>query len=158
MPLRSPLHRTLVVALFLAASTSLGCGRRVPNATPDGAVRELVERLRLVNGDPADAKAVFALLSKRAQQNLVARAKRYSDASGKNIAPEAMIAPARVAFHLEPQRFTAKVSGTYALVDVIGASPEERAQVSCIFEEEAWRVDLALPPLPPVQMRPGSDR
>lgn len=156
MPWPAPLRPALLAALVFTAGAQLGCGRRIPNATPDGAVRELVERLRLVNGDPADAKAAFALLSKRAQQNLIARAKRYSDASGKNIAPEAMIAPARVAFHLEPQRYTAKISGTYALVEVIGLGPEDHAQVSCIFEDEAWRVDLALPPLPPVQMRPGS--
>jgi hypothetical protein len=156
MPWPAPLRPALLAALVFTASAQLGCGRRIPNATPDGAVRELVERLRLVNGDPADAKAAFALLSKRAQQNLIARARRYSDASGKNIAPEAMIAPARVAFHLEPQRYTAKISGTYALVEVIGLGPEDHAQVSCIFEDEAWRVDLALPPLPPVQMRPGS--
>jgi hypothetical protein len=151
-----PLSRASFAAALIVGAATIGCGRRVPNATPDGAVRELVERLRLVNGDPADAKAVFVLLSKRAQANLVARAKRYSDASGKNIAPEAMIAPARVVLHLEPQRYTAKISGTYALVEVTGLLPEDRAQVSCIFEDEAWRVDLQLPPLPPVQMRPGS--
>ncbi|MFO0755632.1 MAG: hypothetical protein U0359_04040 [Byssovorax sp.] len=153
MPSLAPLRPLLIAAILAIAG---GCGPRVPNATPEGAVRELVERLRLVNGDPADAKAVFALLSKRAQANLVARAKRYSDASGKNIAPEAMIAPARLVLHLEPQRYSAKISGTYALVDITGALPEDHAQVPCIFEDDAWRVDLTLPALPPVQMRPGA--
>lgn len=153
----APLRRcALAAALFLAALGPIGCGRRVPNATPDGAVRELIERLRLVNGDPADAKAAFGLLSKHTQQNLIARAKRYSDASGKNIAPEAMIAPARFVLHIEPQRYSAKISGTYALVEVTGLQAGDRAQISCVFEDEAWRVELQLPPLPPVQMRPGS--
>ena len=155
MVMLRPFFRATALSVLLVLGAA-GCGRRIPNATPDGAVRELVERLRLVNGDPVDAKAAFALLSKRAQANLVARAKRYSAASGKNIAPEAMIAPARFALHLEPQRFTAKISGTYALVEVTGLGPEDRAQVSCIFEDDAWRVDLALPPLAPLQMRPGS--
>ena len=39
---------------------------------------------------------------------------------------------------------------------LVEQTDEDRAQLSCIFEEEAWRVELALPPLPPVQMRPGS--
>jgi predicted small lipoprotein YifL len=133
-----------------------GCGRKPPNATPDGAVRELVERLRQVNGDVPDAKAAFELLSKRAQDNLAARAQRYSAASGKTITPEAMIAPARFALRFEPQRFVPRVSGTSALVEIEG--PEhERADVPCLLEDGLWRVDLVLPPLPPVQQRPGTE-
>src|SRR5690242_2996771 len=68
--------RALCVLCVLSGLS--GCGRRAPNATPDGAVRELVERLRRVQGDPADAKAAFELLSKRTQSNLATRAQRYS--------------------------------------------------------------------------------
>jgi hypothetical protein len=135
---------------------SAGCSRRPANATPDGAVREFVERMRLVNGDAAAAKSAFEMLSKRTRQNLAERAQRYSAASGKTIAPEAMIVPSRFVVRFEPQRYTAQVSGTHALVEVLGLSPEDRAQVSCVFEDEAWRVELALPPLPPVQVRPGN--
>src|SRR5260221_121889 len=105
-----------LVALALA---SVACSRRPPNATPDGAVRELVERMVRVRGDPVDAKAVFDLLSKRARANLGARALRYSAASGKNIAPEAMLAPSRFVLRFEPQRYTAEIAGTYARVDVL---------------------------------------
>jgi hypothetical protein len=144
------------VALLLVASTLAGCGRRVPNATPDGAVRELVERMRRPNGDPSDAKAAYELLSKRAQQNLAARAQRYSAASGKAIAPEAMIAPSWFLLRFEPQRYSAQTSGAAARVEVLGLLASDRAQVHCVFEDGVWRVDLGLPPLPPVQMRPGS--
>jgi predicted small lipoprotein YifL len=144
---------TLLIALTL---TLAGCGHRVPDATPDGAVRELVERLRRVHGDPADARAAYDLLSKRTQANLGARAQRYSAASGKMIAPEAMLAPSRFLVRFEPQRYTAKISGPYALVDVTGLLDGERAQIACVFEETVWRVELALPPLAPVQLRPGS--
>jgi hypothetical protein len=119
-------------------------------------VRELVERLRRVHGDLAEARAAYDLLSRRAQQNLVERAKRYGAASGKAIAPEAMIAPSRFLLRFEPQRYTAHVTGATARVDVVGLRPGDRASVACVFEDGGWRIDLALPPLPPVQMRPGS--
>ena len=145
--------RGVVLCLFLAIA---GCGRRAPNATPEGAVRELCERMRRMHGDPADAKAAYELLSKRARQNLTARARRYSDASGKAIAPEAMIAPARFFIRFEPQRYVAQVFEAYARVQVLGLQADQRAQVAAVFEDGAWHVDLALPALPPVQMRPGS--
>ncbi|MFT3770092.1 MAG: hypothetical protein QM820_32080 [Minicystis sp.] len=151
-----PASPRLVVASLLVAAAVTGCGRRVPNTTPDGAVRELVERMRHVQGDPAEAKAAYELLSKRAQQNLVERAKRYSAASGKAIAPEAMLVPSRFLLRFEPQRYTAQVAGTMARVEVVGLLAGDRASIPCVFEEGGWRVDMGLPPLPPVQMRPGS--
>src|SRR5438067_9563633 len=105
------------MAAMVATVALAGCGRRAPNATPDGAVRELVERLRRVHGDPGDAKAAFDLLSKHTQSNLATRAQRYSAASGKTIAPEAMIAPSRFLLQFEPQRYTARIAGGYALVE-----------------------------------------
>jgi len=146
----------LALALVIAVTTvlSAGCGRRAPNATPEGAVREFVERMRRVQGDPADAKAAFEMLSGAARANLKTRAERYSAASGKTIAPEAMIVPSLFLLRFEPQRYRAKISGTYALVEAQGLLPEERAQVPCVFEEERWRLDLPMPPLAPIQSRP----
>ena len=147
----------LFTALLITLTLTLaGCGRRLPEATPDGAVRELVERLRRVHGDPADARSAYELLSKRTRANLSARAQRYSAASGKMIAPEAMLAPSRFLVRFEPQRYTAKIAGPYALVDVTGLLEGDHAQIACVFEETVWRVELALPPLAPVQLRPGS--
>jgi hypothetical protein len=155
--MRSMLGPRLLVALLAALALALaGCGRRVPNATPEGAVREIVERMGRVRGDPADAKAVFELLSKRAQANLASRAQRYSAASGKTIAPEAMIVPSRFLLRFQPERYTARVAGAHAMVEAVGLVGGERAQISCILEDDVWRVELPLPALPPVQMRPGS--
>ncbi len=148
--------KTIAAVLLALTLTLTGCGRRLPDATPDGVVRELVERLHHVHGDAADARAAYALLSKRTQANLGARAQRYSAASGKMIAPEAMLAPSRFLVRFEPQRYTAKIAGAYALVDVTGLLEGERAQIACVLEDAAWRVELALPPLAPVQLRPGS--
>ncbi len=150
--------RQMIRALALACAVFAlgGCGRRTASATPDGSVRELVERMRRLRGDPVDAKAAYELLSRRAKQNLTARAQRYSAASGKTIAPEAMIVPSRFLPRFEPQRYSAQISGSYARVEVVGLLVGEHAQVPCVFEDGGWRVDLNLPALPPVQMRPGS--
>jgi hypothetical protein len=154
MALRTTRALLLGAAVALVALT--GCGRRAPNVTPDGTVRELVERMQRIHGDPRDARRAFELLSKRAQQNLAARALRYSAASGKAIAPEAMLVPSRVLLRFEPQSYVAQVSGAHARVEALGFSTADRAQIPCVFEDGGWRVDLALPPLPPVEMRPGS--
>jgi hypothetical protein len=154
---QSRLRAGAAVACLLAALAQGGCSRRPANATPDGAVRELVERLRLLHGDPLDAKAAFEMLSRRAKDNLATRAQRYSAATGKAIAPEAMITPSRFLLRFEPQRYVAQTVGVHALVEVAGLLPDEHAQVPCVYEDAAWRVDLALPSLPPVQKRPGSD-
>lgn len=119
-------------------------------------MREFIDRMRVVGNDASAAKAAFGVLSKRTRQNLAERAQRYSAASGKTIAPEAMIVPSRFMIRFEPQRMTSQVVGSHALVEVIGLKPEERAKVTCTFEDDGWRVDLELPPLPAVQVRPGS--
>lgn len=161
-PLLVRLSRTLVVRRWIvivglcsASALSSGCAPRPANATPEGAVREFIDRMRAVGGEPAAAKAVFAVFSKRTRQNLAERAQRYSAASGKTIGPEAMIVPSRFTIRFEPQRMTSTVVGSHALVEVIGLKSDERAKITCTFEDEGWRVDLELPPLPAVQVRPG---
>jgi hypothetical protein len=144
-----------LLVVFVIATAS-GCGRRPPNATPDGVVRELVDRMRRVQGDTGDAKLAFALLSRRTQANLEARAKRYSAASGKAITPEAMIVPWRFVTYFEPQRYAAQVLGNSARVEAIGPLASNRAEVACVFEDGGWRVDLPLPALRPLQARPGA--
>lgn len=147
----------VATALVIVAMTLVGCESRSPSATPEGAVRELVERMRRVQGDPADAKAAFEMLSKNAQANLKARAERYSAASGKTIAPEAMIVPSFFLLRFDPQRYKARISGTYALVEAQGLLPEERAQIPCVYEGERWKLDLPMPALPPIQTRPRDE-
>lgn len=150
-----PISRRALIVLGMTLPLLLAaCSSRAPSSTPEGVVREFVERMRRVQGDPADAKAAYELLSKNAQANLKARAERYSAASGKAIAPEAMIVPSLFFLRFEPQRYRARISGGYALVEVQGLLPEERAQIQCVLEEDGWRLDLQMPPLPPIQTRP----
>jgi len=143
----------LTLALLLVS-----CSRAPPNATPDGAVREFVEVMETFDGNEEDAEKLFELLSERAKKNLRARAERYGAASGKKIAPAAMIVPKRVSLRFTPHSYSAQVVGQYALVDVLGVRGSQRAQVPCVFEEGAWRIDLVLPELPPMRMRPSQEK
>ena len=135
-----------------------GCGRKPVDATPEGAVREALERLETVHGDPKAARAVFDLLSKGAQTNLSDRARRASAATGKRFAPEQMIAPSHYFPRFRPQQWSTRTMGTRAVVDVVGIDPStERAGIPCVVEDGRWRIDLALTTLPPVERRPSSE-
>jgi hypothetical protein len=131
-----------------------GCARTPSNLTPEGAVRDLIERIEGLDGSDSDARAVYELLSERAKQNLQARADRYSNASGRQIVPWAMIVPSRSKLRFLPHSYKARVVGKHALVEVLGVGSSQRAQVPCVFEKEAWLVDLMLPELLPLQRRP----
>jgi len=144
-----------VVVVGLTIGTA--CEPAPPSATPDGAVREFVERMHAFNGREQDAQALYELLSQRARQNLQTRADRYGAASGKKIAPWAMLVPSRTILRFSPQLYQAQVVGKYALVDVVGVSADAHAQVPCVLEEGRWRLDLVLPELPPIEHRPGME-
>jgi hypothetical protein len=130
------------------------CSRKPPDATPEGTVRDLLDRIGRVDGDPAQARAVYELLSQRTQNNLIERARRASAASGREIPPEDMLAPARFSLRFEPRRMQARISDDRAVVDVVGIDPEtDRAEVPCILEAGHWRIEMPLPALPPTEHR-----
>lgn len=143
-------------AACLVSLLVLACEPDPGDVTADRAVREFVEIARGFQGDERDARSLFDLLSQRAQSNLSTRAERYGAASGKQIAPWAMLVPARMAPKFAPQAYRAQVVGQYALVDVVGVGTDEVAQVPCVLEEGLWRLDLVLPELPAMRRRPGS--
>jgi hypothetical protein len=145
--------RALYAAVLVAALG--GCEADAAVETPDGAVRAFFELVRGYHGDEREAAAIHELLSTRARKNLEARAERYGAASGKTIAPWAMLVPSRMVPRFPPQGYSAQIVGKYALVEVVGVGPTEVARVPCVLEEGAWRLDLVLPELPPVQRRPG---
>jgi hypothetical protein len=152
--LRVPLRQLVIVA---ALGLALGCEPTPFNETPEGAVRELVSLLRGFAGEERDAKALYDLLSERARANLQTRAERYGAASGKTIAPWAMLVPSRMMLSFVPQAYASQIVGKYALVDVVGVTPDQHAQVPCVIEDGLWRVDLVLPELPEVEQRPGME-
>jgi len=142
---------SLRCCLLLLAVLVLGCDPP-SQSTPDGIVRTFVERLTSFNGDSRDADRLFELLSERAQDNLSQRAERYSAASGRKIAPAAMLVPSRFAPGVI-RSYTAQLSGKFALVEIVGTPPDRRAQIPCVFEEGRWRIDIVMPPLSPLQRR-----
>ncbi len=151
--IRAP--RSLRAALFAAALFSAACRRQPVDATPEAVVREFLDRMKRLQSDPKDARAVYELLSRPSQANLAERAKRASAATGKRMGPEQMIAPAYFFPRFQAQRWATKTAGERATVELLGVDPaEERAVVPCVREEGHWRVDLALPSLPPVERRP----
>jgi hypothetical protein len=136
------------------ASALAACAPPAPNATPEGASRTFFEQLARYEGAPEDAKRMLELLSKGARENLLERAQRYGAASGKSIAPERMIAPGAFLQRFEPVSYRAEIRGEHARVTVRGAAPEEQAIVPCVLEEGLWRLDVRLPHLPPLEVRP----
>ncbi len=149
------LARPVLRACVLLALSLLGACRSAQETdTPEGAVRAFYRSIESFEGEPERAKQMYDLLSKAARDNLAERAQRYVAASGKPIGPERMIAPASFLRRFEPVGFNAEIRGDRARVVVTGALPGDRAVVPCTFEQGGWRVDLELPPLTPLAVRP----
>ena len=151
-------HRARVAVACLACALVLACSRKPPESTPDGALREWLERMKRVDGDPAAGEAAYQLLAEPARSNLAERARRASAATGRPVKPWDMLAPARFSLRFTPREMTARAtSERRAEIEVTGADPEtERATVPCVLETGGWRVDLALPALPPIERRPDA--
>ena len=145
-------------AALLGLSIALfGCSRRRPDANPESVVREWIERMQRVHGNPEDARAAYELLSQSSKANLQERARRASAATGRKMEPEQMIVPSRFSLRFVPRQFVARVAGDRAIVEAVGSDPEiEHASIPCVREEGAWRIELALPPLAPVERRPDA--
>lgn len=163
LPVVAPTHRStspacsrrsLLVGLCLLAT---GCSRRRPDATPESVVREWIDRMQRVHGSPEASRAAYALLSQAAKANLEERARRASAATGRKMEPEQMIVPSRFSLRFVPRQLTSRIAGDTAIVEAVGADPEvEHASIRCVRENQAWRIDLQLPPLPPVERRPDA--
>jgi hypothetical protein len=146
---------TLAFALLLSLAN---CTRKPADLTPDGAVRELLDRIDRTEADPAEAHAVYELLSSRTKANLIERARRASTTSGREVPPEEMLAPGRFSLRFEPRgKMHVRVADDRAVVDVIGIDPEaDRAEVPCVLEDGRWRIEIPLPALTPMERRPDT--
>jgi hypothetical protein len=144
-----------VVASCLAIAALSACQRKPPDLTPEGAVRELLDRIARIETDPSEARAVYDLLSVPTKQNLIERARRASTTSGRDVPPQDMLAPGRFSLRFEPRKMHTRVAADRAVVDVTGIDPEtDRAEVPCVLEEGRWRIEIPLPPLAPIERRP----
>src|SRR5262245_50342990 len=163
MPMgRREMLARVVLVLLLGAAFGLpalvagsACPRQPPDLTPEGAVRELLDRIDQTESDPGEVSAVYELLSSRTRANLIERARRASTTSGREVAPEEMLAPGRFSLRFEPRKMHTRVADERAVVDVTGIDPEtDRAEVPCVLEDGRWRIEIPLPPLAPVERRP----
>jgi hypothetical protein len=144
-------------ALALLFAILPACARKDADLTPDGAVRELLDHIDRTEADPAEAHAVYELLSSRTKSNLIERARRASTTSGREVAPEEMLAPGRFSLRFEPRKMHVRVADDRAVVDVVGIDPDnDRAEVPCVLEEGRWRVEIPLPALTPMERRPDT--
>ncbi len=133
----------------------VGCESEPADLGPEDVVEELVNRLKRVHGDPKAARAAYDLLWGEAKRGLAERAKRAGAVAGRDVAPEAMIAPTRFTLAFTPRRYTARIDGDWAVVSITGASASQYHEVKCVREDGRWRVVLVIPPLPPIQRREG---
>jgi hypothetical protein len=131
------------------------CEAEPADAGPEDIVEELVNRLKRVHGDPKAARAAYELLWGEAKKGLAERAKRAGAVAGRDVAPEAMLAPTRFTLAFTPRRYTARIDGDWAVVSITGASASQYHEVKCVREDGRWRVVLVIPPLPPIQRREG---
>lgn len=147
-----PKVRHIWITLFCAG---LSCSRKPPDATPEGAVRHLLEQMARAEANPAETRTVYDLLSSRTKANLVERARRATAATGREMLPHEMLAPARFSLRFDPVHMHARIAADRAVVDVTGIDPRtDHALVPCVLEDERWRVDIPLPPVVPLEHRP----
>lgn len=134
--------RALVVLLVALLAA---CSRAAPDATPEGAVRQWVEKMESSTEDARAMKEAYQLLGPRARANLKERAERASRGQGRRWEPHEMLAEGRFGLSFRPSTMSAKIEGEEAVVEVRGDAPEDRAMVRCTREGGAWRVEPELP-------------
>ncbi len=149
--------RFVVFALLTLAIVS--CSRKPPDATPEGALREWLERMDEQVTDP-HAESPYDLLSKSTHDKLQKRADRVSRIEGHRVEPREILAEGRFALRFQPRKFVTTIGANQdsATVDVSGDDPDVHAIVHCVKEgtksDPRWRVDLALPELADLPHRP----
>jgi hypothetical protein len=148
-----PFAVALALALTLAAA---GCRSDVVDAGPEAIVEEFIARMQRVHGDPKAGREAYDLLWSEGQRGLIERAKRARAVAGREVAPQAMLAPTRFSLAFTPKRFNARVDGDWAIVTVTGEDPSQRHEMKCVREDGHWRVALVIPSLSPIQKREES--
>jgi len=145
---------TAKISVFLLVLLA-ACSRAPVDATPDGAVKEWLAHMEGSIDDGREAKAAFALLGPTARANLEERASRASQVEGRHVDPYEMLASGHFGLRFRPQKLKAAVDGASATVEVTGSDPADHAQIHCVKEGTAWRVEPDLPDLQALPKRDG---
>ncbi len=146
------------LAAFVVGLVLVACSRGAPDGTPDGALRLFLDRMEVATDDSRAMGEAYELLGKSAKKNLEERAERASLVEGRRIAPKDMLATGYFGLRFRPKTMTVHQEGDMATVAVTGSDPQDRAEVVCVKEGVAWRIEPDLPPLSLQQHRPDSGR
>jgi hypothetical protein len=142
--------RIALLALVVA------CSHPSADATPDGAVRQWLDRMEASSDDPHAIREAYDLLGPKARATLEDRAKRTSQLQGHRFEPWEMLAAGRFGMRFRPKSMKALVADNHATVQIFGDEPDsERANVQCVLEGAAWRVEPDLPAMFTLPPREG---
>lgn len=117
-------------------------------------MREWLTHMEASIDDGREARAAYALLGPSARANLEERASRAAQVEGRRVEPWEMLAEGHFGLRFRPQKMRARVEGAAATVEVAGPSAADRADVRCVKEGAAWRVE---PDLPELRAQPKRD-
>jgi hypothetical protein len=146
--------RLFACAAFVALVA--GCSHPSVDATPDGAVRQWLDRMEASSDDPHAIREAYDLLGPKARATLEERAKRTSQLQGRRFEPWQMLAAGRFGMRFRPKSMKALVADNHATVQIFGDEPDsERASVACVLEGAAWRVEPDLPTMFTLPPREG---
>lgn len=150
---RLALVHALAVALLAAA-----CGGP-PDATPAGAVRELIAALEPSSDPDNDRERLehaYTLLSERSRTDLAERARQTAALGAAERVPSEMLVAgtAHLRFHPRPGGLREQLDPAdpdHATVTVSGDGDGETATIPLVREEGHWRIvlDLGAPSAPP---------
>jgi hypothetical protein len=126
--------------------SSIACRRAPLDATPEGAVRLLLDEMDSTEDEPSALERVYALLGPVARANLIERARRTKELQGRQVEPFDMLAAGLFGLAFRPKSMRSTVVADRAIVDVFGEDPQnEHARVSAVHEAGGWRIEPGLP-------------
>jgi len=144
--------RIWVLLLALVAA----CSHPSADATPDGAVRQWLDRMEASADDPHAIREAYDLLGPKARATLEERAKRTSQLQGRRFEPWQMLAAGHFGMRFRPKSMKALIADNHATVQIFGDEPDsERANVQCVLEGVTWRVEPDLPTMLTLPPREG---
>ncbi len=99
---------------------------------------------------PGAVKEASELLGPRTTANLQERARRSSQALGRQVAPSEMIAPGRFELHFRVKQMRTVTQGGSSFVEVTGDRADEKTLIECVRSGSSAKIELSLPEPPPL--------
>ncbi len=141
-------HRAAFFALFLILLG--GCSRPPPDASCEGTLKLWIERMESSIEQPKGIREASELLGPRTLANLDERARRASQALGRQVQPSEMVASGRFGLHFRVKQMRTLTQPNGTFVEVTGDGKDEHALVECVRVGASARLELPLPDPPPL--------